>query len=215
MDINQFTHFNSGEVLDPVRGYPERDIDWFEKNILPDIKTLIENKAISNGRLIDIGCAKGYFTAQYANLFTEVIGIDFAEKRIEEANAHHQIPNLFFRTLDISLPLPEFVERSSFNTAITSAVIQHINPQSRYQVFENIHRMLTPGGKLVLYEAFQETQRNRGFSTSAHPWNGNIELLDLKEMLGYPFFGPGTIEYIANSGGDFHIYRVILTALAR
>lgn len=214
MDTQQFHHFNAGEVLHPIRGYPERDIDWFQATILLDITTLIDDNRISDGLLVDIGCAKGYFTRYYANLFKQVTGIDFAETRIDSAIAFHKnadpriSSNLSFGVVDISVPLPDGFQE--FNTAVTSAVIQHINPKARDQVFKNIYRMLVPGGKLVLYEAFIETQRNKGLYETTHAWNGNIELLSLTFLRSLPFFTVDSVDYIANSGGDFHIYRVIM-----
>lgn len=216
MDTQQYTHFNSGEHLDPILGYPERDIKWFDKNIYPDLVSLLlhfEGPISPAGRLADIGCAKGYFTRYYADLFDSVTGFDFAKTRIAQAIALHAGGNLNFDVLDISAESisDEYVQK--FDTAITSAVIQHINPKDRYQVFKNICLMLKPGGKLIMYESFLEKQKDRQLHATAQPWNGNIELLSTEFIhRKIPFFTMSEEKYICNSGGDFHIYRIILTS---
>lgn len=91
-----------------------------------------------NGRLLDIGCNNGAIR-RYLNSGIDYWGLDFVEKHKEN------IDN--FIHADIStekLQLPD----NSFENVHLGEVLEHIS--NFYHVFEEVHRILKPKGRLVI-----------------------------------------------------------------
>src|ERR1700691_5308734 len=85
--------FDGIENLDPITGYAERNTRWFEHHILPDFLNAKQRLGLGP-TLLDIGCAYGYFTSRYADHFKHVIGIDFSNRRIADAQKHNAKENV-------------------------------------------------------------------------------------------------------------------------
>lgn len=147
MDIKE--HFNSVEKLDCITGYEERPVDWWISNILPDLLE-IKEKLNLGPKILDIGCASGYFSFIISQHFTEVTAIDFAESRIELAKKYNSSENLNYQVLDI---VNEKII-GTYDSAISSAVFQHMNPFNgdRIKAFENTFESIKKQGYLILYD---------------------------------------------------------------
>lgn len=142
-------HFNSVEILDCITGYEERPVNWWMLNILPDLLEI--KKQLNLGpKLLDIGCASGYFSLIMAIHFPEVTGIDFAVSRIELAKKYNSSKNLNYQVVDV---VNEKIS-GIYDSAISSAVFQHINPlnSDRVKAFENVFSVIKDQGYLVLYD---------------------------------------------------------------
>lgn len=210
-------HFDTEASLDPVRGYPERDLDWFRTYIFPDLRHLKEELDLGK-TLLDVGCASGYFTREYAALFPLVMGIDFSWKRIGDATSYHQAGlNVKYMRADITDPqLPVY---GGFHTAISSAVFQHIPPDKRKQAFANVRQAIIPNdGHLILYDALRgESHRSEDHADA--DWDGYTELLSLDFLVGLEDFAMiyggsmNPCEYVATDGAGYRINRIVLSAI--
>jgi SAM-dependent methyltransferase len=100
--------------------------------------------------LLDAGCGYGYFTACYADRFDRVMGIDFSQRRIAGAVQFNQKSNITYAVRDLAGDHLDLEGR--FNTVVSSAVLQHVLPNLRAQVFRNIHGVSMPGAVFVLYD---------------------------------------------------------------
>jgi SAM-dependent methyltransferase len=103
---------------------------------------------LPQGPFLDLGCGSGSFLVHAARGRSDVYGLDIAmrwlvvaRKRLDEAGHRH------VRLVCGCAEKPPFRARS-FHTVIAGDVIEHVADQSR--TLEEAHRVLTPGGKLVL-----------------------------------------------------------------
>ena len=110
--------------------------------------------------VLDIGCGPGNFTADYAGIGADVIGIDLAPKMIQIAR--ERFPNVQFQTADIeSLPF----ESAYFDTVVSGYVTHHL---ARPEIaFREVSRVLKPGGSFIFVTPVQESQKGFGSFFSA------------------------------------------------
>lgn len=162
-------YFNGLEAVDPANGYVERDVAWFEAHILPDFLRTKARLGLGP-KLLDVGCGYGYFTRRYAEHFESVLGIDFAENRIETARIRNARANVRYQVVD--LLVDEIVPARAFGTdlydcAVTSAVFQHIPPLARALAAQKVQRALHAGNYLIMYDERLDDR--------PHAWDGFYE----------------------------------------
>lgn len=108
-------------------------------------KTVGSLLAKKGKRILDLGCANGYSTSQIDKFApqAEIFGIDISEKLIRFAKKKY--PKFKFLVADAgNLPFPD----KNFDTVVCTEVLEHlVSPQ---KVLQEIHRVLVPGGKLIL-----------------------------------------------------------------
>ena len=100
------------------------------------------------GRVADLGCGSGRVTAHLRDLGLPVFGIDLSPAMVELARRAH--PGLRFEVgsiLDLDLP------DGSVGGALAYYSIIHMPPERLPEAFAEFHRVLAPGGHLML--AFQ------------------------------------------------------------
>lgn len=110
--------------------------------------------------IIDIGCANGYSTFyQYENIKPKsMIGIDFAESMIKEAN---YIKEKKFSSDPISFQVGDVrkldFEDCSFDIAYTTRVLINLPTwEQQKNAIKECIRITKPGGKIILSEGFWE-----------------------------------------------------------
>ena len=92
--------------------------------------------------VLDIGCGAGNSTKKINETGADVIGIDFSEKMVEEANATYQ--NITFKQSDAeNIPL----ENNSKDVVVSNFVVHHFAEPEK--VFKEINRVLKPKGKFA------------------------------------------------------------------
>jgi SAM-dependent methyltransferase len=98
------------------------------------------------GRAIEIGFGAGIYLPALAESFTEVVASDLDQAHLDHARSiAAKYPNLELRRDDI---LHSKLPPHSFSMALCSEVIEHIPDTAR--VLAGIHRLLEPGGILLL-----------------------------------------------------------------
>ena len=100
-------------------------------------------------RILDFGCGIGNGIPHLATRFpgSELTGVDVSGDSIamaREANPHAR----FERIEGARLPLPD----ASADIAVAACVFHHIPPPERAQWIAELHRVLAPGGRLVVFE---------------------------------------------------------------
>lgn len=93
---------------------------------------------LNGKRILEIGCAKGYFLNSAKELGAEAFGIELNQKNVEIARQAHGA-NIYDRDL-FELNLPE----KSFDVIYTRDVIEHIHEPVPF--LKEISRLLKPGG---------------------------------------------------------------------
>lgn len=135
----------------------------------------IEIAKTISGNLLEIGCGTGRGVAVLAPAVTHYTGVDKNEPLMTKLSAEY--PN--FKFIDMFLPPLKGLADNTFDYIVTFQVIEHIEFDDEF--IKEAHRVLKPGGKLVL------TTVNRKYSLSRNPWHVReylaTELRDL--MLKY------------------------------
>jgi len=141
--------FEKEDYLSPEEGYPERSIsNWFLPIILPNV---LDN-VISNKNILDVGCSFGYCSREFSKHFTNVLGVDLAQNRIDYAKKY-ETKKLNFLQIDLSkTPLIQYTGSYQFDNVYTSAVIQHIPLEGKPFAIRNIASVTKTGGKLLMFD---------------------------------------------------------------
>ena len=104
-------------------------------------------KPFSGLRILDVGCGGGLLTEPLQRLGANVTGLDASAEAIKAAKEHASVVGLDidYRIGDLST-IPN--ELDQFDVVIASEVIEHVlDPQS---FIEEIHKLISPGGKLII-----------------------------------------------------------------
>jgi 2-polyprenyl-3-methyl-5-hydroxy-6-metoxy-1,4-benzoquinol methylase len=123
---------------------------WRERRVInawtlrrwDEILAVVQALGLRDARIIDLGCGRGWFSAQLAR-FGTVTGIDLSERGIAAARA--EFPQITFIAGSIyDYPLP----RGYFDLAVSQEVVAHVEDQGAY--VERAAEVLKPGGYLIL-----------------------------------------------------------------
>ena len=114
-----------------------------------------------SGSLVDIGCGPGLLTSLIARRFPQlqVTGLDTSAEMVHTASQNADAqgltpPRLNFRHGDVGA-LQE--AGASFDFAVSSLSLHHWSDP--LQALDEIHRILTPGGQLVLFDLRRDSPR--------------------------------------------------------
>jgi len=129
-------------------GYPERDVNWMKKNLIPRIKTLINKNVHKN--CLDVGCAFGYFSKVLSETFDKTYGIDLSNNRIDYAKKYES-ESLKFIQSDLT---ESFKDKFpiKFDFMFTNAVLPHIPLEFKSEVFKNLAEVANSGCIFVMYD---------------------------------------------------------------
>jgi ubiquinone/menaquinone biosynthesis C-methylase UbiE len=105
------------------------------------------------GRALDYGCGYGDIAHAVSAQFSEIIGVDLSPERVEWAR--HEFSPISFRVCQANSL--EFAD-NAFQTVISIVVINWVTDPDLY--LRESHRVLAPGGKLVLAAAAPDRLRN-------------------------------------------------------
>lgn len=176
---------------------------WFRHTYWPEneprIRLMVEHALAAfpvraNVRVFEIGCATGYVAYLFRLLGFTVVAVDAYEdpKRaacFQEAGIPFQLTNL-----NDAAPLREFTD-ASFDLVLLGEVFEHIlnNPAG---LLQSIHRLLRPGGRLLLTTPNPSTLANavRVLRDNYQPW-GTTEFLKLIKLDGTRIIDHGGIHY--------------------
>jgi 2-polyprenyl-3-methyl-5-hydroxy-6-metoxy-1,4-benzoquinol methylase len=106
-------------------------------------------------KILELGSGEGYGINMLAPLSSKYMAIDKFDSIIPS------IPQVEFRKM--MLPSLEGIEDNSFDYAVTFQVIEHIKDDKKF--VSEIHRVLKPGGKLLL------STPNIKMTLSRNPWH--------------------------------------------
>ena len=146
---------------------------------------------LRRGRILDIGCGSyPYFLAH--TYFKEKFAVDQLDKP-------ESISNINWYTLDLnSEPKMPFTDQY-FSTITMLAVAEHLNPTNLVQVFQEVYRLLHPGGVLVVTTP-------AAWSDSLLQWMAKIKLVSKEEIDEhvYVYTLPLLGWYFGKAGFEMH-----------
>jgi len=105
------------------------------------VKKKMENHFVH----LDYACASGTFihTLDQKNLS---IGVDISRKQINYAKKNYQTKNHNFTVSKFPLPY----KKSTFDIITILELIEHCNKKQNDKIFNEVYRVLKPGGKLII-----------------------------------------------------------------
>ncbi|MDX9856614.1 MAG: methyltransferase domain-containing protein [candidate division Zixibacteria bacterium] len=131
---------------------------------------------LDGGRVLDVGTGQGDFARSLAEglrSYTEIIGIDFSESRIDEARHKVVLDRVRFELMDATCV--QFAGES-FDTVAISDTMHHL-PDPR-PILTEMKRVLKPGGLFCLVEAYRDGQDEAQMShVLIHHWWAAIDTL--------------------------------------
>jgi SAM-dependent methyltransferase len=161
-----------------ARGYAARFADELaHKPLDQELLRRFASEVRGRGQVYDLGCGPGQTTAFLHACGVSVRGLDLSAESLREARQRN--PGIEFEAGDmLSLPLAD----SSLAGVIAFYSIVHFSPEQLRRAFDEIHRVLRPGGLLLL--AF-------------HMGEGSVhleEFLGRAVSLDFVFFEPAFIS---------------------
>jgi 2-polyprenyl-3-methyl-5-hydroxy-6-metoxy-1,4-benzoquinol methylase len=132
-------------------------------------KIVIKEKIKPKSRVLDIGCAYGYFLKLCDEYGMETYGIDISRYAIEKASKITKA-KLFVHDIDNGI---KFFKNNFFDLIVMLDVIEHT--KSPFNVLKEVYRVLKPDGKLVVttpninaIERFISNNNWHGFKDKTH-----------------------------------------------
>jgi SAM-dependent methyltransferase len=146
------------------------------------------------GRLLDFGCGGGGYLKQMQGQGWHVVGVDASPTAVERVRSELGLPALVG-----TLPHPE-LEPQSFDIITMWHSLEHVH--APLDVLREAHRLLAPGGRLVVAVPNIDSLPFRWFGNA---WYG----LDLPRHLTH--FAPRTLQMMVERAG----FRPGLTRMVR
>lgn len=139
-------------------------------------------------RVLDLGCGWGTISCAIAPLAKEVVGLDFAERAVAECNAHlahTEFENVAFRVGDAR---DTGLDDGSFDVVVAADLFEHLYPADSEAVAREAHRVLKPGGRLVVWTPcrshFLEVLKNNDIVLKRDPSHVDYKSMSrMKELL--------------------------------
>jgi SAM-dependent methyltransferase len=126
-----------------VERYPPSRLDPVSRAMLRAFAETV--LAESPGPVVDAGCGPGGITAELAGHGLDVAGVDLSPRMVEHARAAH--PELRFSVGSMTaLDLPD----AGLGGVLAHFSTHHLPPEQLPAVFAEFHRVLAPGGHLLL-----------------------------------------------------------------
>lgn len=119
---------------------------WHLSRPSPELIAALETGWLpGSGRALDVGCGVGTEAGHLASAGWQVAGIDLCQSALARAAAtHHGVA--FLRADLRSLPFADH----SFDAAVDRGCFHYLAPADRSLYSAGLHRVLKPGGKLLL-----------------------------------------------------------------
>ena len=116
--------------------------------------------------VLDVGCGTGTMAtmmAQRVGTEGQVVGIDLSPRMIEIAKRKGQMVQLIFLQANAEdIPYPD----NYFHTVTITFALHEMPRAARYNTLNEIHRVLKPGGRLVVVDYYEP----RSWSRKAIVW---------------------------------------------
>jgi SAM-dependent methyltransferase len=102
--------------------------------------------AVGDGRVLLAGCGRGDYVPWFREEGATVVGVDASETAIRHARQRFDEQATFYQA-DLTSTL-EFADIETFDLVFSNLVLSHIEQWT--PVFEEFHRVLRPGGAVVV-----------------------------------------------------------------
>ena len=131
----------------------EGEAPWVIGGVQPAMAALVE-RFPPEGPALDLGCASGDLALHLAREGLEVVGVDFVERAIEQANTRRSTlaadlaRRLVFRVADASRPSA----LGRFGSVFDSGFLHLLDAEASDRFVEDLAAAVVPGGRAYLHE---------------------------------------------------------------
>jgi 2-polyprenyl-3-methyl-5-hydroxy-6-metoxy-1,4-benzoquinol methylase len=141
------------DLIRSERGYVPVPVQEFFHDLPGRLEFLDRHLPPAPARVLDVGCATGYIGEALTARGYQVTGLELNTRMVEEARGRGI--DVVQHDLEEPLPLPD----ASFDAAHACEVIEHIYDTGG--LLRELHRVLVPGGVLVLSTPNLNSLRHR------------------------------------------------------
>ncbi len=170
--------------------------------------------------ILDVGCGNGYTTKKIADWLpeSEIIGIDYSEAMIIEANKEPLDGVQFFHGDALSLStLPELKDRK-FDVVLSSRCLINLDGWAKQQeAIQEMLGMIAKGGALILVENCKEGLANLnrlrdqfGLPAIKERWHNH--LLSREELFKYMYYSDMYLQHKENIGNLYYVASRVIYA---
>lgn len=192
-NINQLVK-NLPEIYQRIYGHSEFDdtsrlCSDREKYITCVVENLQDKLGKKDLKILDIGCAQGYFSLSLASKGCKVTGLDYCKENIELCRALNK-ENNFDCKFDIEKLTSEFVENiedDEFDVILILSVIHHVCNEGGFDYARGIFEKLAQKSKILITELAVKGEPlywNKNLPTDYDSWFDNIKFFD--ELTFFP-----------------------------
>lgn len=137
-------------------GNSSRQEGYFTAMVGVGIVRFMKQQHLVKGKILDYGCGAGHMLSllsQQPNV--ELYGLDFSPDSIEQTKQRVKNP-LVLKELYVVDKLPSAFKSEIFDTITFIETIEHLQNKMLENTLVEIHRLLKPGGRLLLTTPFDE-----------------------------------------------------------
>lgn len=124
------------------------------------------------GSFLEIGCGTGWIGQYFALLGMEVDGVDFSESQLDiarELAEEKGLDNVAYFTRDL-VNEPLAGRFKSYDAILVNAVLHHLSKNEIDSLNSRIADLLSPGGRVYIYEPFAPKGENSGHRILIFPF---------------------------------------------
>lgn len=188
------------------RTYAKRSGNWVDKESETYLREFIE-RLPKEGEVLDAGTGPGHKAAFIQKTLREkgderrVVGIDFAEKMIEEARELH--PEVEFQVADLR-DLHQFKDHQFAGIVLDSVLHNQTSPDDVNQIVEELRRILRPDGILFIKSRAEQGDRSRNDSQTWIGAGATEEEAEIYQRRPETPLSAGKLRALLNEHG-FHV----------
>lgn len=170
--------------------YNTAPVDVIVRNVSYYLRGRYQEEEIKSLKFLEIGCGGGVNLIWLAKKGIKVSGVDISEVALKLATKSLSDNNLSYEDLihtsASNLPFKE----SSFDGVVESCVLQHIENDERNKAFQEVHRVLKPGGLFIGHVLDEDctVYQNRECPDASVNFNDNTKPEFYLTNLGYSHF---------------------------
>ena len=154
-----------------VKGEKKHFTAYRESSDTSEIHNLLNDVNWKSKKILDVGCGTGHFAYNISKKGGLVLGIDYSEKAILEAQSLYTHKNLEFKKSDVSKI------KGNFDIIVSNGTLEHMdNPLKSLKLFK---KHLNPKGSIIITSPNWTNPRGYILLTLMHLFKSPITLADL------------------------------------
>lgn len=192
MSINYYVE-KLPEIYQHIYNHPEfnktsRTCEDREQYIVQVVSALQKKLNKKNIKVLDLGCAQGYFSLTLANMGCQVKGIDFCKENIELCNALNEENgfNSEFVEGKITKEVIDSIENEEYDVILFLSVVHHICNENGFEYARNLFTTLADKSKVVIAELAVKTEPlywNKNLPQNYDEWFKDVAFFNELSMI--------------------------------